>query len=198
MKTGTSGKVVETKEAPLDSRGAQRPLKTSDSAGDFLPPTPDFTMPDSQRDGDGSVAEQPPRRVEKRPDIGPYLEGKLSLVLALGLSQREAEYWVDHSQSTISRLVRLDENFAEEIHRDTQLVRHPLLRVYMASYKSWRASKGPLRFLKARTGEASVADLLAEFPRLFQKLRPTLFNDEAYWLEFENKYPIGDGRTPFR
>src|SRR5688500_17478601 len=87
MKAETKGKVIETKEVPLDSRRAQEPLKTSDSAGDFQSPTPDFTMADSQRDGEGGAAEPPARRGEKRPNIGLYLEGKLSLVLALGLSQ---------------------------------------------------------------------------------------------------------------
>jgi hypothetical protein len=193
MKTnGAANETIGRAGENADSQCAQKPLKTSDSRGGFLSGTPDVGVFDSQHSESGERPAPPPRP-EKKPDIGPYLEGKLCLVLAMGLSQREAEYWVDHSQSTISRLVRLDERLAQDIHRYTQLVRlFPLLRIAMSTHKTWRASQWLLKFLKARTGEASVDDLLAEFPRLFQKLRPSMFTDEAYFADFEARYPISE------
>jgi len=96
-----------------------------------------------------------PERPESDAGNGSRIEdfdrGRLCELLGLGLSQRQAAALVDVAQSTVSRLLKRDSDFAEKVERaQIRASVAPLLKIIEASKTNWRAAAWLLEKLEKR------------------------------------------------
>ena len=170
--------------------------------GNLVPPTPCFLdeddddsdkeeTPSPEEEGQllkavlrnlthNGADEEEPSREEFGELFYPYVRGKLSVLLGLGLSHREAANWTNSHHRISDALAQGNKYFAGDARKCRLLARmYPLLRVYMKSAGSWRAAAWLNRFLSRRAGTASLDEALAHMAKTFHKLHPKLFDEEA-------------------
>jgi hypothetical protein len=158
-------------------RAAPRPVR---SAGATAPPSPGgFESPDphSTKVDSKPAPESGPDRGGRPRALDERQKGQLTILLAVGLSQREAAAWLECSQTTIWRVLSSDAELANDVKRFHRLARlQPLLRVYRASGESWRAATWLLTYLDKRCEDIQNGESLTQdMTRLAVQIRHSLY-----------------------
>jgi hypothetical protein len=200
----------ETTPAPLPA-DEKTPLEAGGTEGGFPSYTPQNQSATSGLDigpdptvaqlraalrrakGVAHISDSPLEPGEQPGIFYPFLRGKLAVLLALGLSRQEAAVWAESEDVIISLLIERDEAFAAEVAKGKVFARmYPFIRIYMTSANSWRASDFLGAYLHGREGTADRETMLAYLPKIFDKFRFALYEDEIRGLEFDQTFPIGE------